>query len=234
MEALTTQALYVSDSKNAKIASPFGVRVDATYAGFDSCPASCAFRTSKSCYAMMAHVGFTANRLSGSKQPSKIAREEASKIDASYRGGEVPPVLLRLHVAGDCSTKRAASIVGNAAKRWINRGGMGVWAYTHAWRTVPRSSWRSVSILGSIEDPNDAMSVIAQGYAPALVVKELPAKPWKSHGVTWIPCPAQLKATACNLCKLCLKADKLSASKQGIAFGAHGARVKAVRSLCVI
>lgn len=220
-------AIHVADTATGKLQPEgFGL-VDATYAPLASCPENCALRGG-ACYAMNGNVRLHAGRLDQEVRgegPADLARAEAAAIDGAYKGGKVPPGrMLRIHISGDCRTPKAASIIADAAKRWIRRGGGKVWSFTHCWKDVPRESWGAVSVLGSTEKLSDVPAILAQGYAPALVVADLPRKPWKAGGIQWIPCPSILnKAVTCSSCRKCLDADSLRGKGQGIAFGAHGA-----------
>jgi hypothetical protein len=185
-----------------------------------TCPRSCGLRDA-GCYAQTARgVGFTVRRLDARHvTPLQAACAEASAI--LENAPHAPPGHpLRLHVAGDCRTRRAAETVSDACRSW--RGP--VWTYTHAWRTVPRAAWGGVSVLASIEDARDGRAALRAGYAPALVVAEHPrnGRAWKHYGVTWIPCPEQTRGVKCSACRLCFDAEALRARKSGIAFAAHG------------
>lgn len=228
-------AVYVRDSKNAKL-SKFGRGVDSTYVSIKAaCPKDCSFRN-EGCYAQTGHTLFTVRRLDDNakkKSAIAVAKEEAAAIDNAWNGGKIPEgQVLRLHVSGDCISDNAAKTVSDAADRWIKRGGKKVWAYTHTWRKVKRSSWGKVSVLASLESAKDAAKAIKRGYAPALVVGEFPNKDkaFFAEGIRWIPCPAQTKDNAtCLDCKLCHNADKLAERNAGIAFEAHGTQKNKVK-----
>src|SRR5262245_23835716 len=107
---------------------------------------------------------------------------------------------LRLNVSGDARTAAAARTEGDAAARWVRRGGGPVWAYTHAGATVPRAAWgASVSVLASVQSTADGPAMLERGYAPAAVVTELPAdgRAFDRDGVRWIPCPEQTRGVQC-------------------------------------
>lgn len=223
-------ALYVHDSQNAKLGG-----ADATYASIAAtCDRACPLYNA-GCYAQGGKVALTEGRLDATVSTATAARHEAAAIDGAYRGGAIPEGRdLRLHVSGDARTSTAARILAAAASRWLARGGRAVWSYTHAWRRVARDAWGAVSTLASVERPSQGAEAMRQGYAPALVVDRHPpdGRAWESHGIKWIPCPAQTRGVACVDCRLCLDADALRARKAGITFAVHGASRK--RALTVI
>ena len=228
-------AAYIQNSDNEKISST--MKVDGTYASFKSCPTDCGVKDE--CYAKYGPVSMYMGRLTAVEASSlDVARAEVRAIDGAYKGGPVPKGrLLRIHIAGDARTKSAAAMIGNAVTRWKSRGGAIAWSYTHAWKNVSRSAWgKDVSILGSIENAEDGDAVIAQGYAPALVVAEFPfgPKPFtrveSGRPIKYIPCPEQAGTkAACDVCKLCFNADKLRDARIGIAFVAHGCKTKQLK-----
>ena len=162
-------------------------------------------------------------------------RQEAALIDAEINPPSGRP--LRLHVSGDCKTRKAADVLSAACERWRNRGGGPVWTYTHSWRSIPRATWRGVSVLASVETITDAKRAMKRGYAAAIVVAEHPAdgKAHRVDGVRVIPCPQQTRGTSCVDCGLCMKDSMLQSGSGVIAFAAHGAGTKrAKRALEVI
>jgi hypothetical protein len=163
----------------------------------------------------------------------KIAQAEADAIDAlSGRGARNRPI--RLHVGGDCPTNTSAKIVSAACDRWTKRTGGPVWSYTHAWRRVKKDSWGGVSILASMETTKLGRRAIERGYAPSVVVPKFEtSKAFKRDGITWIPCPAQVRSDmTCVDCRLCFDADALRDRNTGIAFEAHGSSRAKARSVC--
>lgn len=235
-------ATFVEKSQNTKI-SAMG-NVSATYASIQStCPTTCQLRD-KGCYAQTSYTGMIVRKLDKAKKTSvQAAIEEAALIDASFKGGQVPQDGakggrdLRIHVAGDARNPTAAQKLGEAAKRWRKRGGGDVWSYTHAWRVVKRKVWgKGVSVLASIDKPEQAKEARKQGYTPAVVVPEHKSnKAFKAHGITWIPCLEQTIGRSCTACRLCFKADMLYKNKMGIAFAAHGSKTNELkRKLTVI
>ena len=129
--------------------------------------------------------------------------------------------MLRLHVVGDCADDAAALIVSAAAARYSARSGQPVWTYTHAWRTVARESWGSVSVRASCETVEQLAEARARGYSGAIVVAEH-VGPKTVDGIT--PCPQQTKGTTCADCRLCFTA------RATIAFEAHGSKASTVRA----
>lgn len=230
-------ATFVAVSGNAKVG-----RMSVTYAPIaQTCPSTCRLRREGTCYAMLGPAslpGQRAERAAKGMRARAVARAEAAEVDASFGGGPVPeldgaPRVLRLHVSGDARERESARILGAAAKRWRERGGGPVYTYTHAWRTVPRSEWgESVSVLGSVDAPEDAPAAMAAGYAPAVVVPEHPegGRAWTDeHGTKWVPCPAQTRDVTCRKCGLCMRGDALARARTGVAFAAHGTRARKLR-----
>lgn len=212
---LGVSAVEISD--NGKIG-----KVSATYVSQNSCP-DCPLKGS-GCYAEHDFTGFTTRRLNAhGLAADELAANEAKAIDGLT--GYLP---LRLHVVGDCSNNERAAVVSKSADKYRARHNNPVWAYTHAWREVLRSSWGKVSILASCENFKDAKKASAKGYATAVVVTEHASpKAYKVDGMNVIPCPQQTgKAANCAACKLCWNADRLFATQSVIAFEVHGGGVK--------
>lgn len=234
-----THAIFVEKSRNAKVRGKAGGEVAVTYASIEqTCPSTCALKKTGECYATGGHVGLVVNRLdkAGDTTPLAVARQEAAAIDAAFKGGPIPQDGarggrdLRLHVSGDCRTASAARTVAAAVARYKERGGEAAWSYSHAWKTVPREAWGSISILASIDKIEDVEQALERGYAPARYVPEFPsAKTWEEAGVRWTPCPAQVKHVGCADCRLCFDAPRLHRERRGIAFFAHGVREKAMK-----
>lgn len=221
-------ALYVHASGNTKTG-----KVDTTYVSIKgSCPNDCTLKND-GCYAQNSFVAFTVKRLDSEfkkENPKDIAEYEARAIDESYNGESVPGSLLRLHVSGDTRTRGAARVLASAVDRWLARGGLGAWSYTHAWRKVKRADFGKISVLASIENSSQAEAVREQGYAPALIVDKFESdKAFERDGFKFIPCPAQTRDVSCADCKLCLKSDFLFESKSGIAFEVHGVKKNSIK-----
>jgi len=230
--------IFVEASGNKKLSGNH--RVSATYLSLSSCPSTCELKKTGECYSMSGRVGMITRRLDrgiSSKDYLRIAQEESRKIRCSFEGGPIPQDGarggrdLRAHVSGDCRNNTVAKIFGNAAKNWVSRGGNMPWTYSHAWRSIKRSSWgKHVSVLASLDNPKDAKKALRNHYAPARYVPEFKDdRAWEEHGVRWIPCPAQTKETVCVECRLCMNDKKLKKMKAGIAFAAHGGREHKMR-----
>ncbi len=230
-------AKFISNSKNVKIAGKF--KVAATYSPIkQSCPSTCELRD-KGCYAQSSYVGMLNRQLESDHKGStklQVAQSEAAAIDSGFPkgvpqdGGRGQGRPLRIHVSGDCSTKGGARVVSAAARRYTQRGGGPVWSYTHAWRKVPRASWKGVSVLASVKGTQDILEAREAGYAPAIVVPEHKSdRKYRVGNFNFLPCPAQTRDLACTDCRLCFDADKLLARKQGIAFAAHGSKTKEIK-----
>jgi hypothetical protein len=227
-------AIYVSDSGNTKIMG--SKKVDATYASIKAtCPDTCQLKD-EGCYAQTSYVGMVnarLNRQAHQDSPLQLARSEAKAIDASYKGGKVPTGrALRLHVAGDSRTVKGSRFINKAVGQWKARGGGDCWSYTHAFKCVPKEVWSNVSMLASIDKPEQSVEAQNQGYAPAIVVPFHPSeKAYKLIGsnTTFIPCPSQTRGVGCSDCQLCFRADWLYKTNRGIAFAAHGVRKNEIK-----
>lgn len=220
---------FVENSKNEKIGE-----VAATYVSIEaSCPDTCALK-GEGCYASMGNVGVHVRRLDKVAKETnssdvEAATQERDAIIASFKGKNIPyGKPLRLHVSGDCKTKKAVKILNEGIDNYVKRGGK-VWTYTHAWKAVKRSDWsNNVSVLASIDKPSDVNLARKKGYAPAIVVAEFPDSDkaftlMDSGSTKFIPCPNQTKSdVTCLDCKLCMTADKLFERNMGIAFQSHG------------
>lgn len=210
----------VESSDNAKIGF-----AAATYLPIEStCPASCPLK-GNGCYAQNGHVLYQERRLAkefASLNGDTLAMLEGAEIrDASRRIRDNRP--LRLHVSGDAVTPFRAEQISSGASSW--RGP--VWAYTHAWRDVPRASWGKVSVLASCESVADAKRAMEAGYAAAVVVSRHDSpRATTNDNVRVIPCPSQTMGRICTECRLCFDAGALLARNAVIAFEAHGASKK--------
>jgi len=219
-------AIVVPESNNGKVG-----KVAATYAPIEqSCPRNCPF-LGNGCYAAAGNTALHNRRIEEASENAtalEVAKAEAIGIDRLP--GDLP---LRLHVSGDARTNAAARELGDAAARYILRGGQEVWSYTHSFRDVDRASWGPVSILASTENLEDAKAAMDRGYAAALVVKEHPAdgRAYEVDGVKVIPCVEQTRGVNCVDCGLCFRDDKLLAQRAVIAFAAHGAMTKRVKEV---
>jgi len=196
--------------------------VSVSYAAIQSCPNSCPFK-SGGCYAKSGPLAIfwgRMNKAGDGHSITDIARTEARAI-----GKLTGKRAIRLHVAGDSITDRAARYVARAARRFPV-----AWTYTHAWETVKRKAWDTVSVLASCETIAQAKKAIARGYAPCIVVDKFKQdKAYMQDGLKIIPCPAQTRNRTCIECKLCFNDGMLRAQNAVIAFSAHGSGARKVR-----
>jgi len=150
-------------------------------------------------------------------RPVDIARIEAQAIR------DLKSVLpLRLHIVGDCRTPKAAEIVASACGEYTKRTGQKTWTYTHAWKTIPREKWGTISVLASCETIEDAKYAMQRGYAASMVRAKPFDYAFDYKGVRMVPCLEMTKGTKCDKCKLCFNDDKLLADKKVICFFPHG------------
>lgn len=197
-----------------------------TYAAQVSCPPDCVFADGGGCYAETGRVGkFVTSPLNAAAKdaassPLDVAYAEARAID------DLPVVAgrpLRLHTVGDCATDEAARIVSAAAERYMARGGGPVWTYTHAWRSVDRSSWGRVSVLASCETAADVEAARSRGYASSIVLEEFKSDTrFALEAAAVVPCPAQTRHRSCSTCRLCFNDAGLRARRVTIGFELHG------------
>jgi hypothetical protein len=221
---------------------PFVSTTDASIEA--TCTATCPFKGS-GCFAEAGFTRFTARKLDEAARGltvDQVIAEEARLINAAFNGGRVPQDGarggrdLRLHVGGDVGSAVGARLLAGAAERWRDRSGGVIWSFTHAWREVPREAWGSISVLASVEQPEDIQVARAAGYAAAIVVDEFSSdKPFFLPGSNTkiVPCPAETRGTTCVECRLCLDDDKLSERHVGIAFEAHGPTAHRAREALV-
>jgi hypothetical protein len=210
--------------------------VAATYVDIKgSCDDSCTFKKG-GCYAIGGITGKLVASLeveAAGMTATMLAQAEADAIDEvcprgipqdggrdGFQGRD-----LRLHVAGDASTRAGVRALARAAERWIARGGGRVWTYTHSWKRIPRSDWGPISVLASCEHPRQAREAMRRGYAVALVVRSFNGR--RAYAVDGmdpllVPCPAEMNDTTCVRCRLCLDADGLHARGRAIGFAVHG------------
>jgi len=235
-------AIFVEKTNNKKLSSyKDTIRVCTTYASIEAtCPLDCELRETQECYGMHGHVGMINRRLGKgvtSKDAMKVAREEARMIKSAFDGGEIPQDGanggrdLRLHTVGDCRTNGAAKILASAADDWVKRGGGKVWTYTHAWKKIKRSSWgRNISVLASLDNPDDAKKALRARYIPAKYVSEFRSRGlYNENGITWLPCRAQYHDdVGCADCRMCMK-DRLKKMKVGIVFEVHGVKINSMK-----
>ncbi len=207
-----------------------GPFVSSTYVSIDAtCRDECVFKRG-GCYVRSGFTGNLASRLDRTAEvlrPLEVIRNEVALIDGAFsRLGHVPQDGarggrdLRLHVGGDCPSEKAAVLLAGAAERWIARGGGRVWTYTHNWKHIDCDAWGPISVLASVETPEQAHLARQLGYRPAMVVREFPGRRAFRVGQSerFVPCPAETGVRTCVECRLCLSTDR----RVAIAFAAHG------------
>lgn len=219
-----------------------------TYVAQQSCPKTCQFLgPGRGCYAQYGPMKWRVTdrvNLGGSwpngsaMRPIRLAQIERRKILGAVGDKAVMGRPLRLHGVGDCRTSAAAREVAKGAEVWMRTAGAPVWGYTHAWKRVERASWGGVSILASVENPQDLPAAAGRGYAAALVVAWFPWGPKsyriKAGGEDWkvVPCPEQSmpgKGIGCKACGLCWRDNWLRDTKTVIGFAAHGSGAGKIR-----
>ncbi len=221
-------AIAVEKSGNSKI----GV-VSATYVSQASCPTTCKFQGS-GCYAESGMTAFTTRRLNESHltDANEIAHAEALEI--AKLTGRYP---LRVHVVGDARTDNAARILSIAMSKHQQKHGMPAWTYTHAWRTVRRTSWGNANVQASCETAEDVVHANYRGYATALVVDRFESDKayTTADGSKIIPCPQQTgRAKTCDDCRLCMNGlESRRAKGVSIGFAVHGGQHKLAASALI-
>lgn len=214
--------LVTAETQNKKLG-----HAAATYVAKQSCPDTCAFK-SNGCYAEHTATRAHWDRITAGsldKTPLDLARAEAAAIDALPADRD-----LRLHVAGDSATEEGTRLIADACGRYVVRSKfwhlerpVKVWAYTHAWREVPRAAWGVISVLASCETPADVEAARARGYAAALVVPRFDADATYRVGEQkLVPCPQQTRDKVCTDCRLCFDDTRLQKAGLAIGFALHG------------
>lgn len=234
-QSLPVLAIAREISEDRKLTTdPFVRFVSATHVTQHSCPAECALRGS-GCYAEIGNQAFVTRRLNAAELLTDRPDLDAAHAEANAIDGLSGRWPLRLHVVGDCATPEAAQVVSAAVTRYQQKGEITtgskppVWTYTHAWRTVDRASWGSVSVLASCETAQDVADAHARGYPAAIVYSgDLPAI--IDDHVTF-QCPQQTGRRAdCESCGLCAKSDKWQ-SRAVLGLKAHGATRKVAAAI---
>jgi len=228
-------AVAVQSTQNRKLGP-----IAATYGAQVSCPAGCPFRDS-GCYGEHGYVGIVTERLNAAAAKSRATALDVAVAMAAEIDRLVPVTDMRLDVVGDAPDEACAGTVAAAASRYKRRSGgtVAVFKFTHAWATVPRAAWLDVSVLASVERPEQIADAAARGYASALVVADFDSANGTAQRVAapdgdWlgIPCPAQTRDRQCVTCRLCMDADALLARRAAVLFRAHGSgRPSVVRAL---
>jgi hypothetical protein len=220
---------------------PFVSLTDTSIAA--TCSTSCAFK-SGGCYVTSGGTKARAAALdvaARGQTSDEVIGHEVRLIDEAFAGGRVPQDGakggrdVRLHVGGDVGSIRGAQLLAGAARRWLERGGGTPWTFTHWWREIPRKAFGQISVLASVERPEDVEIARRRGYASALVVAEFASeKAYRLPGSTArvVPCPAETRGTTCVECRLCLDADLL-AMNVAIGFRVHGPGAKYAREALV-
>lgn len=237
-------------------APPF---VSATYASIAAtCSDRCRFRDG-GCFVLSGFNGRSnrqLDRIAKDEQLSglDVALQEAELIRRAFGRGQIPQDGarggrdLRLHVGGDIYGPTAARVLARAAAQWLRRGGGRVWTYTHAWEALRPEDVAPIACLASVEDADDALAAVKDGWVPALTVasfggrrrrfqvKGRTAGPVRLRKAGWsfIPCPAETSGSNCAECRLCFDTDKLRERKTGIAFAVHGMGKDRVRLPVVV
>lgn len=202
-----------------------------------SCDDSCVFKNGNGCFAESGYTKLMIDRLEeevGGRGLPNLGVTEARALDTLFPGG-VPQDGgrdakrgrdLRLHVSGDAANDRSARALGGAAERWVERGGGTVWTYTHSWRRIHRDVWGpKVQVLASVETASEVGEARANGYAPALVIREfLSTKVFSVPGtdVRFFPCLAETHNLTCATCRACFDTEGLKKKNLGVAFAVHG------------
>ena len=213
-------ALAVLASSNRKLGL-----CSATYVSQGSCPKGCRF-LGTACYAEQGPTGIITRRLGAQGKAEGLSALDLAYAEAECLG-DLPALLdLRLHVVGDCVSRRAVRIVAAKAAKWPARG-RSAWGYTHSDK-ARRSDWGPVSVLGSVETLAGLRSVRRRGFVPALTVERFPARTWRAGGVRWVACPYQTVGTQCVECRLCLTDSDLRNKGLGIAFAVHGSGARRI------
>lgn len=221
--------------------APFVSLTDVAIAA--TCSDACAFKRD-GCYVRSGGTKGRAailDRAAQGRTADEVIAEEVGLIEAAFGGGAIPQDGkkggrdLRLHVGGDVGTVAGARMLAVAADNWRARGGGTVWTFTHWWRDIPRDAFGYISVLASIERPEDVAVANAAGYAAALVVDSFPSS--KAFSLTGtearvVPCPAETRGATCVECRLCLDVD-LRRKNVAIAFEAHGPAARRAKQALV-
>ncbi len=231
------------DAGNRKRPVPVGPYVCSTYLPIQkTCSDACPWKN-KGCYAQAGFTNSSIDKLDEAAKtftPDEVVAEEARRIRRAFHGRRIPRDGgrhgqdgrdLRLHDSGDVTTAKQASLLAAAADDWLRRGGGVPWTYNHGWRHIPRKSFGKISVLASVETPEDIECARRRGYAAAIVVDKFPSKKaFKLPGssATIIPCPAETSGSTCVQCRKCLNADALLRRNEAIAFQAHGSEKRRV------
>ena len=191
-----------------------------TYVPMSTCPSTCPL-LDNGCMAQHGNL-----RLHTPKgDPNTAIESEARLIRAMPAYNP-----LRLRESGDQPDQAGLEKhTAPAARDWTRRGGQPVWTYTHNWRNIDAKAWGTISALASVHSQEEALEAIDAGYAPALVLPEVP-----THSIgdeRYVHCPQQRPGRSdfkCRDCQLCFKADWLHQEELVIVFTPHGAGKKKI------
>ena len=206
-----------------------------------TCPSACPFRDN-GCFAQAGASHLTMGKLDRAGRRTtglEVTLAEAAKLNRLWvrgvpqdgaRGGRD----LRLHVGGDTSCTRGAEALAGAVLRLRNRGLGDCWTYTHAWRTIPRNAFGSISVLASCETPADVELAADRGYVAAVTVDKFRTRKAfpVGSGIKAIPCPFEARGgkPTCVECRLCFDDAGLRRRDRAIAFAAHGSDKEAAKT----
>lgn len=232
---------------------PSGPRVASTFLPIEqTCPDVCPFKApqksakskegTRPCYAAAGFTRHLVRRLEDAAKglaPGDIGRLEAEAMDMAFGGGPIPQDGarggrdLRQHVSGDMMGPGVVYIA-EAAERWEQRGGGQVWTYTHWWRDMHRSFWGPISVLASVERPEQIRQARRMGYAAAIVMDMFPAS---ANGKIFslpgghrvLPCPNETRGMTCVECRACLRSGDLLRTGLTIGFQSHGTMASTAR-----
>lgn len=197
------------------------------------------------CYVTSGRMAFGAQTLDRETMgltASEVIAEEVRLIDGAFGGGPIPQDGakggrdMRCHVGGDTPSAEDAATLGGACQRWVERGGNPPFTYSHRWREIPKAAFGPwISVLASVELPEDIERAREAGYAAAILVERFPSeRAFHLQGTTMkiIPCPGQTRNIPCVECRLCIDRDLL-AMNVAIGFEARGAGARKVRETLV-
>lgn len=166
----------------------------------DECRSSCAGcpLLDRACYAWAGRIRLTMARMEQHylRYPETCSLENA--IESRHPGARV----VRISALGDPARARPEEVLDAATAFALV--GLATIAYTHFWRDPGASHLRLVC-LASCQDEAEAEEAIELGWKPATILV------WDHQGKTFrlprgglgIVCPAQIRETTCNQCRLC-------------------------------
>lgn len=131
---------------------------------------------------------------------------------------------IRLHAAGAETYPEVAKFLAGAVTQWLQCWGCAAFMYSHRWRDIRRGArGLDISVLARVENSRGALHAWQCGYAPSLMMKNLPSdgRVFKTGAADFAPCPAQIQARTGAQCRLCFDERVLVKRKIGIAFRVH-------------